>query len=270
MAFPKLIAVDLDGTFFDKHQQVNAHKFTKLLDYLDERDYHFVAATGNDRATVDRFLVPFVGRFDYVVQNGGQVITKDNKELALHSLSREHMEIAMKAVAESPLSPGHGNVYSTATNGYMLRADKGQGELYHHMVAEFPNLIFIDSLDEITEPVVKIIVNWPEVHAETFMAQLNRELAGTAHVTTSGFGMIDIVAPNINKAVGLQELGAYYGIEPAEMAAFGDGGNDIEMLRLVGHPFAMTNAAQPLLDEFPPTVSDNNHDGVLDTIGTWQ
>lgn len=224
MAFPKLIAVDLDGTFFDKHQQVNAHKFTKLLDYLDERDYHFVAATGNDRATVDRFLAPFVGRFDYVVQNGGQVITKDNKELALHSLSREHMEIAMKAVAESPLSPGHGNVYSTATNGYMLRADKGQGELYHHMVAEFPNLIFIDSLDEITEPVVKIIVNWPEVHAETFMAQLNRELAGTAHVTTSGFGMIDIVAPNINKAVGLQELGAYYGIEPAELAAFGDGG----------------------------------------------
>ena len=63
------------------------------------------------------------------------------------------------------------------------------------------------------------------------MAQLNRELAGTAHMTTSGFGMIDIVAPNINKAVGLQELGAHYGIEPAEMAAFGDGGNDIEMLR---------------------------------------
>nr|WP_242450341.1 hypothetical protein [Weissella cibaria] len=31
----------------------------------------------------------------------------------------------------------------------------------------------------------------------------------------------------------------------------------------------MTNAAPALLEQFPQTVADNNHDGVLDTIATF-
>lgn len=68
MTLPKLIAVDLDGTLFDDHQQVNATKFTALLDRLDAAGGHFVAAgdhfvaaTGNSRDVVDHFLAPFVG-----------------------------------------------------------------------------------------------------------------------------------------------------------------------------------------------------------------
>ena len=269
MTLPKLIAVDLDGTFFDDHQQINAAKFTALLDRLDAAGGHFVAATGNSRDVVDHFLAPFVGRFDYVIQNGGQVVTKDNETLALHGLDQRQLEVVKATVEADDLAPRHGNVYSTATDGYMMRADKGQGELYQNMVMEFPNLIFIDDLSEIPDPVIKIILNWPESEATPFMAKLNAELAGTAHVTTSGFGMIDVVAPNVNKAVGLQTLANHYGVTFADMMAFGDGANDIEMLQAVGQPFAMTNAAPALLEQFPQTVANNNHDGVLDTIATF-
>lgn len=242
MTLPKLIAVDLDGTFFDDHQQVNADKFTALLDRLDAAGGHFVAATGNSRDVVDHFLAPFVGRFDYVIQNGGQVVTKDNETLALHGLDQRQLELVKATVEADDLAPRHGNVYSTATDGYMMRADKGQGELYQNMVMEFPNLIFIDDLSEIPDPVIKIILNWPESEATPFMAKLNAELAGTAH---------------------------HYGVAFADMMAFGDGANDIEMLQAVGQPFAMTNAAPALLEQFPQTVADNNHDGVLDTIAAF-
>ena len=56
-------------------------------------------------------------------------------------------------------------------------------------------------------------------------------------------------------------------IKPEEMAAFGDNGNDLEMLRYVKYPFVMPNAEDFMkvrIDNL--AVNDNNHNGVLDTI----
>ena len=53
----------------------------------------------------------------------------------------------------------------------------------------------------------------------------------------------DVVPEGSNKAVGIQHLLAHYGIDPKEAIAFGDGGNDIEMLRYVGIGVAMGNAS---------------------------
>ena len=49
--------------------------------------------------------------------------------------------------------------------------------------------------------------------------------------TTSGHGSIDLIMPGCHKASGLKRLAARWGITPEQCAAFGDGGNDIEMLR---------------------------------------
>ena len=268
MTLPKLIAVDLDGTFFDDQQQINGEKFGALLDQLDAEGGHFVTATGNNRQVVDRFLASFVGRFDYVVQNGSQIVTKDNQTLVLHTLPLDKVATVQAAVAEFG-EARHGNVYTTTENGYMMREDKERGEFFEHMATEFPDLIFIDSLTEIPDPITKVIINVPDDKADAFITKLNAQLAGEAYVTTSGFGAIDVIAPGINKAVGLKELAAHYGIGFDEMMAFGDGGNDLEMLQAVGHPFAMTNANETLRGQFPLTVADNNHDGVLDTIARF-
>lgn len=53
----------------------------------------------------------------------------------------------------------------------------------------------------------------------------------------------DVVPEGSNKAVGIQHLLVHYGIDPKETIAFGDGGNDIEMLRYVGIGVAMGNAS---------------------------
>ena len=68
----------------------------------------------------------------------------------------------------------------------------------------------------------------------------------------------------VNKAVGLKKLADHLGIDMANVAAFGDGGNDLEMLSSVGHPYVMSNAT--LQGDFNHIEIDNNHDGVLKTI----
>lgn len=266
MTLRKLVAVDLDGTFWRDDQTFHHAKFTELLAQLDLQGGHFAVATGNDRATVDRFMAPFVGRFDYVTQNGAQVVTKTNQTLALHTLDVNQLQTIHEAVGNSSVPRGHGNVFASETNGYMLAKDRGFGVEAQRMVREFPNLIYVASISDIPEPILKVIVKFPEAHAEQFIPALRAKLNGQAHVTTSGFGAIDVIPAGINKAVGLQTLAAHYGLEMTDITAFGDGFNDLEMLRAVGQPFAMPNGHADLFAEFPAAAATNNDDGVLATL----
>ena len=58
-------------------------------------------------------------------------------------------------------------------------------------------------------------------------------------------------------------LGGILGIEPADMVAFGDGGNDLEMLQLVGRGVAMANAPEPVKAVADDLAASNNDQGVL-------
>lgn len=53
----------------------------------------------------------------------------------------------------------------------------------------------------------------------------------------------------------------------ADAAAFGDGRNDIDMLRAVGESWAMANAPAEVRDAASRvTALDNDHDGLAETI----
>lgn len=55
---------------------------------------------------------------------------------------------------------------------------------------------------------------------------------------------MDVVPEGGSKSVGIDAICRSYGIAPDETMAFGDGQNDIEMLRHAGIGVAMSNAAE--------------------------
>ncbi|MCG0591816.1 HAD superfamily hydrolase [Lactiplantibacillus plantarum] len=73
----------------------------------------------------------------------------------------------------------------------------------------------------------------------------------------------------MNKAAGLAQLGQVLGIDLADMAAFGDGGNDLEMLREVGCGVAMANAQPAVTAVANATTGTNQEQGVLQWIKNW-
>ena len=52
----------------------------------------------------------------------------------------------------------------------------------------------------------------------------------------------DIIARGNSKSHGIDQMLAYYGIDLKDTMAFGDGGNDIPMLKHVGMGIAMGNS----------------------------
>ncbi|HBP96280.1 MAG TPA: HAD family hydrolase, partial [Pantoea agglomerans] len=69
-----------------------------------------------------------------------------------------------------------------------------------------------------------------------------------------------------HKAHGLDLLAQRWGIAHDQVLAFGDGGNDLEMLRQSGFSFAMDNAPQRVKQAARYAAPSNNEQGVLQVI----
>lgn len=70
----------------------------------------------------------------------------------------------------------------------------------------------------------------------------------------------DLTARGVSKAKGLREIAAYRCFDISETMAFGDGGNDLSIIRQVGIGVAMGNANEvlkPVADYITDSVDDN-------------
>jgi len=77
---------------------------------------------------------------------------------------------------------------------------------------------------------------------------------------------LEVLPATSSKAAGVSVLLDELGIDPAEVMAVGDGENDLEMLRMVGHPVAMGNAVPVLKKVARHVVGTNSEDGVAQAL----
>ena len=73
---------------------------------------------------------------------------------------------------------------------------------------------------------------------------------------------IEVNAPEANKGSALMVLCEQLGIDRMESMAFGDGTNDITMIREAGIGVAMANAASEVLAVADRVTASNDEDGV--------
>lgn len=76
----------------------------------------------------------------------------------------------------------------------------------------------------------------------------------------------DIVAYGNSKSHGMHLLCQHFGIRQEETLAFGDGGNDIDMLQWAGIGIAMGNAADEVKKAADRVTTDVDHEGIEHAI----
>ncbi len=107
----------------------------------------------------------------------------------------------------------------------------------------------------------------PDELTEHIQAEINEQfMVYGLFATTSGFGCLDIIPTHMDKSVGLQALLDYWQCGSNQLMAFGDSGNDIEMLRLAGQSYAMANAPLLVQNEAKYLAPSNDDDGVLSVL----
>ena len=100
---------------------------------------------------------------------------------------------------------------------------------------------------------------------DKYLKHLQDLFGSEIKVVTSGNIWIDFIAPGSNKGTALQNLMDLFQVKPEECVAFGDQYNDIEMLRLAGTSYAMSNAA-PGISYYSTYVTDSVEDVLEDIL----
>ncbi|MFB9770654.1 Cof-type HAD-IIB family hydrolase [Lactiplantibacillus modestisalitolerans] len=255
----KLIATDMDGTFLTDDQTYDQARFALLYQQLQLRGMRFVVASGNQYYQLKSFFKAYP-ELIYVAENGAYI--RDHQTVyAQHSFSAASVAAILaqlKTIAHlKVLVCGVNSAYALTTTDPQHVAT--MRHYYHHLAV-------VDRFDAIDDAILKFAISCPPAETDAIVAQLRTALAGIAEPTSSGHGDIDIIQPGRNKAAGLQELGAVLGVKLSEMAAFGDGGNDLEMLREVGLGIAMVNAQPDVKAVADQITTNNQQQGVLTAI----
>lgn len=88
------------------------------------------------------------------------------------------------------------------------------------------------------------------------------------HATTSGAPFLEVGPVGVTKAAALARLCDRWCIDRADVVAFGDNLNDVEMLRFAGLGVAMGNAEPEAVAAADRVTLTNNEDGVAAVIET--
>lgn len=263
----KVLATDLDNTFLHRDLSYSSEAFGRLLTKWLAQGNRFVVATGRELRWVEAKFAPFMSDIDVVASNG--VVLKLRQETAtMQALPAASLMMLQKLIVDQIGKPAQGLRAYTKDKLYLVN---GMGNI-QTKERDFTRSLYdevyeIDQLQEISDPILTVTGNWAAGESDQAAEAINDAGIGL-YATTSGYGAVDILPAGVNKANTLSLLLTKLGLSSDQLIAFGDGMNDLEMLRLAGHPFVMPNGDQRLLNEgFTVVPKDNNHDGVLEV---WQ
>lgn len=100
------------------------------------------------------------------------------------------------------------------------------------------------------------------------LTQEEELLCGLAGVESGRWhaAFTDLTARGVNKALGLERIAQYAGIDIADTMAFGDGGNDIAIVKAAGIGVAMGNAGSELKEVASYITSSVDNDGIRNAM----
>lgn len=252
----------MDGTFLDPQARYDRERFERVRARMRERGVRLVIASGNQYEQLHSFFDD-PDELAYVAENGAYVL--DGTEVLF--VARPASDTVARVLHTLDAVPGL-QFLASGPEGAFVTEDMGRD--YADLVGfYYPRIARLPSWSDLDAPIFKFCIEKPDGIDPAFAADLTDRLDGLMTPVTSGHSSIDIIVPGCHKANGLQRLLDRWQVDAADCAAFGDSGNDLEMLRLVGHGVAMTNASDEVKQAARLQTASNADAGVLRQLEAW-
>lgn len=240
----RIIALDLDGTLLNSEKLISPEDYA-ALERAASMGVHIVPTTGRFYDAMPQVVrdLPFV-RYAITV-NGAQIYDAKEKKV-LHTAEMEPEE-ALEVYRYFETLPGICDCYIDGW-GYMERS-------HYARIDAFTTVPYVRTmLKDLRTPVddLKAFIRQHKVQkVMVFFKDMDRRALELERVpglfprllaTSSIANNIEVNAAGANKGDALMRLCDYLGIDRAESMSFGDGSNDLSMIRAAGVGVAMANA----------------------------
>ncbi|WP_426997645.1 HAD family hydrolase [Pseudarthrobacter sp. N5] len=234
----RLVASDIDGTILG-HDGKISDRTIRAFHACREAGVELVFVTGRP----PRWLHPLqdqLGHAGTVICSNGAVVwdLEADKVVSARTLALDAVLEARRII--KALRPSALFAAETLT-GFHL--EPGFIEIESsEILTEFKPAPLADTLTA-EDGVVKFLAIVRDGTADEFLAEVAPAVAHLAASTHSAptVALLELSLPGVNKAVTLAEYAASLGIGAADVVAFGDMPNDIEMLRWAGDGYAMAS-----------------------------
>jgi Cof subfamily protein (haloacid dehalogenase superfamily) len=265
---PRLVATDVDGTLLDPDDRVPARSVA-VITRLVAAGVGFVLVTGRPPRWIPPVLTELPVARLAVCANGGVLYDAvDDKVLWSRVLEPAALVELATVVAEA--LPGSGLAVERVGEGAFDDATPFVAEPgYRHAWPDPDNAVSTRS-ELLTRPAVKMLVRNAGLSSDAMVAALAPAVGDLADLTFSHpRGLVEMSPPGVTKATGLAEVARRAGVGAADVVAFGDMPNDLEMLRWAGHGVAMGNAHPALLEVADEVTAANGEDGLALVLERW-
>ena len=243
----KLVVTDEDGTFLDLGgEDFSRDRFRAVFERMSAAGCRFAVATSNQSFQVAEIFGELAPSISIIASNGAYV-EPQGKEAQVSAMSSAAVADVLAAHADHPEIP----LCAVCAGGAFVERG-ADADFVAEMTMYSHNMRHVDSLAE-QGPTTDVLMYWSRVDEADLaraVALLDAATGPAVSVVDSGFGggfgYLDVVQPGVSKATGIRVLMDAFGIDASEVMAFGDAGNDAEMLRLAGVGVAMGNASDEL------------------------
>lgn len=249
---PRLVATDLDGTLVGADGRISA-RTAEVLASVDALGVPVVFVTARPLRWMGD-IWPYVGRHSVAIVSNGAVLydAGAGRVIDITGIEPEVGQALLADLAAALPRAGLGLEYASGLH---------RTGLYESDEVPDPSTIS-DLRPPWQGPVAKMLVKDYSIPPEELRA-VTAEIVGTrATPTWSVPGLVEISAVGVTKGWRLREVCASLGIDAADVVAFGDMPNDLEMLRWAGTSYAMANGHSSVRAAATHLAPPNDEDGV--------
>ncbi len=245
----KVCFFDIDGTIYEHRLHDFPHSTQSALYRLKEQGYKIVIATSRCRMETEH-TPSFFKRFpfDAMIFDGGAVIQIGQELFREKTIDPQDMEAIVKMCDQEHL---------------YLRYANNECDHFHEAVPTairdvyFQLYLMIPSVKPYAgEKVTNVLLYCNQNQLEKLCAKLKHSSI------IDHQELYEITAHDVNKATAIREVMAYWGYSMDEVIAFGDGYNDVEMLKSAGIGVAMGNACEQAKAAADYVTADISEDGI--------
>lgn len=248
---------DIDGTLVSFKTHEVPQSTIHALKALKKRGVKVFLATGRGLSLIDNVDKSF---FDGILSFNGQYChAGDGTVIYSRPIPREDIEDAVNFVE----SEGIACAFMGLDGMRLNRENKRTQDAYELVHFTYPPLS--DLRDSIDNDIYQLIYFMPDQDDE----RLLKHMPSCESVRWTPI-FADIIPSGGGKDVGIAKILEYYGLNREECIAFGDGENDISMLKYVGTGIAMGNASAEVkraADFVTTSVDDKGIEKALRKLG---
>ncbi len=246
----KLVFTDLDGTFVDSRKRV-PERNRRVLALAAKKGVQFVPCTGRNASGIPPVLAESDAVRYAVCSNGASVVDlREGRALRSVPMDPEQVKRLYAAIGDLPVTFDVfiGDKVYTERRRLPIVSEAAEGDPVMERFFLSLRTPCDCSLDELLElgPVTKVTFLHPgNVHRDEVRAAAD-SVEGLEW-TYSLANNTEVARAGANKGAALRWLCGHLGVDVADTVAFGDGNNDLQMIRAAGDGVAMANAEPEVL-----------------------